>query len=206
MKTLAILGASGHGKVIAELAELNGYHVVFFDDAYPQKKTIEGWPILGGSQALLSAISEYEICVGIGNNTIRQQKQYALQQLGGFFPVLVHPSATISKYARLNRGAVVMAGAIVNGFADLKEGVVVNTGSVIEHDCIVEAFAHISPNSTLAGGVTIGRCAWVGAGTVVKQLVNIGERTVIGAGSVVIKDIPEGVTAFGVPARIKEGN
>lgn len=204
MRKLAILGASGHGKVVADIAELNGYDVIFFDDAFPTKEKVEHWPIIGCSTDLLNNAHDYEICIAIGNNLIRQQKQVQLKQAGGRFPVLAHPNAAISRYAMIAEGTVVMAGATINAFAQVKCGVIVNTCAVVEHDCILNEFCHISPNATLAGGVEVGKCAWVGAGAVVKQLVSVNGYSVIGAGSVVINDIPERTTAVGVPAKIKE--
>ncbi len=205
MPKLAILGASGHGKVVADIAELNGYDVVFFDDAFPEKNKIEHWPVIGSSNDLLKCASDYEIFIAIGNNAIRQQKQIQLVQAGGRFPVLVHPRAVVSPYAILDEGSVVMACATINAFAEVKCGVIVNTCAVIEHDCKLGEFCHVSPNATLAGGVRIGKCVWIGSGSVVKQLVFVNDHAVIGAGSVVITDIPERTTAVGVPAKIKKG-
>lgn len=205
MHKLAILGASGHGKVIADIAGLIGYEVLFFDDSFPKTKVLANWPVVGNSTDLLKFLDEYKVFVAIGNNVVRQQKQSQLQHAGGQFPVLIHPSAVVSKYASLDEGSVVMAGAVINAFAELKSGVIVNTCAVIEHDCKVGEFSHVSPNATLAGGVEIGKCAWIGASAVVKQLVIVNDYAVIGAGSVVIDDIPQRATAVGVPAQIKEG-
>lgn len=200
---LAILGASGHGKVIADIAELNGYSVVFYDDAFPKIDSIAHWPVIGNTRDLLKSLNEYSLCIAIGDNLIRRKKQSELQEAGGKFPVLVHPSATISRHANLGHGTVVMAGAVINAFAEVDCGVIINTSAVIEHDCKINEFSHISPNATLAGGVTVGKCVWIGAGSVVKQLVNVDDNVVVGAGSVVINNIPKGTTAVGVPAQIK---
>jgi UDP-perosamine 4-acetyltransferase len=72
----------------------------------------------------------------------------------------------------------------------------------VDHDCLIETGAHIGPGSALAGNVEVGREAFLGAGTCVVPGVRIGCRAIIGAGSVVIRDIPDDVTAMGVPARI----
>lgn len=202
---LALLGASGHGKVVAEIAELNGYEVVFFDDAFPVKQRLEHWPILGDSISLLSFALEYDACVSIGNNDVRKLKQNELQKYNFKLPPLVHPKACVSQYATLNSGTVVMAGAVVNAFAHVERGVIVNTGAIIEHDCKVGAFSHISPNATLAGGVVVGNSVWIGAGAVVKQQVVIGDNALIGAGSAVIAHVSSSTIVVGVPAKSKEG-
>ena len=83
MKSLAIVGASGHGKVVADLAELCGYQVIFFDDAYPQKQTIEHWPVVGTFNDLLSSeVTNKNVIVGIGDNRIRDELTYRLINVG----------------------------------------------------------------------------------------------------------------------------
>ncbi|MGI2072226.1 acetyltransferase [Shewanella baltica] len=204
-KELAIVGASGHGKVIADLAELLGFTVKFYDDAYPNKAYIEHWPINGTCADLIALnntaiISCNDVVVAIGNNEIRASKVQLLQQNGFNLISLVHPTAIISQYAAIASGTVVFAGAIVNAFAKVGLGCIINTAAVIEHDCIIDEFAHICPNVTLAGSVTVGCKSWVGVGTQVRQLIKIGNNCLIGAGSTVIKNIPDNETAYGSPA------
>lgn len=204
--TLAILGASGHGKVVAELAELNDFSVVFFDDAYPQKTQLEHWPVLGDTDTLLQQLPDFiGVAIGIGNNEIRAEKMSKLAQVNANFITLAHPSAVISSYSEIGSGTVIMAGAKINPFAKVGIGSIINTSAVIEHDCKLEAHVHISPNAALAGECIVGQGAWVGLGASVKQQIDIGERAIIGAGSTVVTDIPAGVTAFGTPAKVKKG-
>ena len=207
-KQLAIVGASGHGKVIADIAELLGFTVKFYDDAYPSKTHIEHWPIYGTCADLIALKNQSPTCsndvvVAIGNNEIRQQKIKLLQQNNFNLITLIHPTAVISKYAAIAQGTVVFAGVVINAFAKVGAGCIINTGAVVEHDCIIDDFAHICPNVALAGGVIVGSKSWVGIGSQVKQLVSIGNNCLIGAGSTVIKNIPDNVTAFGSPAVAK---
>lgn len=205
-KKLAILGASGHGKVVAEIAECNGYKVVFYDDAFPEKSKLEHWQVLGGTQDLLDSLSDFDgIAVGIGNNYIRADKINLLISAQAHLITLVHPQAIVSEYSRLGNGTVVMAGAIINPFVQIGSGAIVNTGAVVEHDCHVGDFCHISPNAALAGECKIGEKTWIGLGSNIRQQINIGAGVVIGAGSVVVKDIPVGSKAFGNPAKVKKG-
>jgi sugar O-acyltransferase (sialic acid O-acetyltransferase NeuD family) len=199
-KELAIVGASGHGKVIADIAEQLGFTVNFYDDAYPSKTHIEHWSINGTCADLVVLNKTMDVVVAIGNNEIRHQKITLLQQ-NSFNPItLIHPTAVISRYAVIAKGTVVFAGAIINAFAKVGVGCIINTAAVIEHDCIIDDFAHICPNVALAGGVTVGRKSWVGIGSQVKQLITIGDNCLIGAGSTVVKDMPDNVTAYGSPA------
>lgn len=202
-RVLYIIGASGHGKVIADLAELLDYTVYFYDDAYPDKKHIEHWTVLGTFNDLLQLESgKINVAVAIGNNSIRQEKMLLCEKHHYSLPRLIHPSAIISQYAQVGTGTVVLAGAVINAFARIGRGCIINTASVVEHDCIIDDFVHISPNSALAGSVSIGECSWVGIGCQINQLVNIGEHVLVGAGSTVVKNIPANVVAFGSPAKV----
>ena len=203
MNSCAILGASGHGKVVAELAELNGYKdVTFFDDAWPKITHIEHWSVRGNSQLLLNIVSQYDVViVAIGNNEIRLSKQQQLKTAGAKFTVLIHPSACVSAYAELGLGTVVMANAVVNPFSSTGEACIINTGSSVDHDCQLQEGVHISPGVNIAGGVSIGRASWLGIGSQVKQLISIGSYVTIGSGSNVVKDIDDHQIVVGNPAR-----
>ena len=205
IKKLAIVGASGHGKVVADIAEQLGFTVSFYDDAYPNKTHIEHWPIKG-TCADLTALNNStttpskDVVVAIGNNDIRQQKIKLLQQNGFNLATLTHPTAVISQYSKIAPGTVIFAGAIINAFANIGVGCIINTAAVIEHDCSIGDFSHICPNVVLAGGVSVGTKSWVGIGSQVKQLITIGDNCLIGAGSTVVKNMPSNITAFGSPA------
>ena len=201
-RCLAIIGASGHGKVIAEIAELLDYEVCFFDDAYPEKSQVEHWPIKGCfKDFLLAKNSLAGAVVAIGNAQIRETILTELQNNKIATPTLIHPSAIVSRYTRIDDACVVMAGAVINAFATIGKGCIINSNSVVEHDCKLADYVHICPNSAVAGGTIIGERTWVGIGTNVRQMINIGADVLIGAGSVVVKDIPSGQTVIGVPAK-----
>ena len=199
---LAILGASGHGKVVADTAELLGYACVFFDDAYPEKQANEAWPIMGTGADLFERLAEFDgVTVAIGNNTIRLSKIQELRSLGAKLPSIIHPSAVISQYAEIGEGSVVFAGVVVNAFTKIAAGAILNTGCTVDHDCELGHAVHISPGANLAGGVTVADCSWVGIGASVKQLVAIGSSVVVGAGSVVLKDVSSDCIIAGNPAK-----
>ena len=203
---LAVLGASGHGKVVADAAELAGWdEVVFIDDAWPERAQNGPWRVIGDTSALTGDAGTFDgVVVAIGNNRIRQAKQAELAAAGARLVSIIHPAAVVSKYAAVGIGSVVFANSVINACATVGEGCIVNTGSVVEHDCVVGDFAHISPNAVLAGGVKVGSLVWVGGCAAVRQLIEINEGAVVGMGAVVTKDVPPGVTVIGNPARILE--
>lgn len=204
MKRLAILGASGHGKVVADTAECCGWHTVdFFDDRWPGLADNGPWPVVGDSAALLARLGDYGgVLVAIGNNGTRHDKLRWLQAHGATLARVVHPAAYLSRHAELGAGSVVFAGAVVNAGARIGTGAIINTGASVDHDCSLGEAVHISPGARLAGGVEVGDRAWVGIGACVRQLVRIGAGAVVGAGAAVIADVAPGTTVAGVPARL----
>ena len=200
---LAILGASGHGKVVADTAECCGWQTVdFFDDAWPKLQKNSVWPVVGDTAALMKRLADFDgVVVAIGNNRIRHAKLLELRGAGACLVTLVHPAAIVSRYAAIGQGAVILSGAVINTDACIGQGSILNTGCSIDHDCVLGDAVHISPGARLAGGVQVGDLSWVGIGASVRQLVRIGERVMVGAGSAVVSDIPNDVTVAGVPAK-----
>lgn len=203
MKRLAILGASGHGKVVADVAECCGWkQVEFFDDSWPSKQKNGVWQVVGDTGILLDQVTEYDgAIVAIGNNSIRSQKLQDLEAADAHIVSLIHPAAIVSRYANIGIGSVVMAGVAVNADVTVGTGTILNTGCSIDHDCMLGDAVHVSPGAHLAGDVHVADHSWIGIGASVRQGVRIGERVVVGAGAAVVSNLPDDVKAMGVPAR-----
>ncbi|QWI53137.1 acetyltransferase [Bacillus mycoides] len=201
-KPLLIIGAGGHGKVIADIAlKMNEWKYIAFLDDNEDVKTSMGIEIIDKSTSASKYIKEYDLFVGIGNNTIRKKVQEQLEDQGAIIPVLIHPSAIIGEQVYLEAGTVVMAGAIINCCTKIGKGCIINTASTIDHDNIIEDYVHISPGAHLAGTVKVGSGTWLAIGSVVINNINITNECKIGAGAVVIRDITETGTYVGVPAK-----
>jgi sugar O-acyltransferase (sialic acid O-acetyltransferase NeuD family) len=198
MNRLIIVGAGGHGKVIADNALKNGYtDICFVDD-----KSIGdcmGFPIVGGCADLNKLNNgKTDFIIGIGNSAIRKKiaEEYDINWV-----TLIHPSAQIAVNVSIGRGTVVMAGAVVNVCATVGEQCIINTCAVVEHDNVIEDYVHISPNVALGGTVFVGKSTHIGIGASVCNNINICGDCMIGAGAVVSKNIVESGTYIGVPAR-----
>lgn len=199
---LLIIGASGHGKVVADIAlKMNKWKSIAFLDDDKNIKTSMGLEVIGTSEDVFTHIDEFEIFVGIGNNATRQKIHEILETLGANIPVLIHPKAIIGSLVDIGNGTAVMAGAIVNCCTKIGRGCIINTGSTVDHDNSIEDFVHISPGVHLAGTVKVGKGSWLGIGSVVSNNVNITGGCKVGAGSVVVKNITESGTYVGVPVR-----
>ena len=201
MKRLAVLGASGHGRVVADIAECCGWQVVFFDDAVPKLGATLGLPYAGTFDDLLRCKTEFDgVFVAIGNNRIRLDKYRTLMAEGVAVPALVHPSASVSRYARVEDASVIMPAAVVNAGARVGFACIVNTSASVDHDCVLDDGVHISPGVHLAGGVFVGEGSWVGVGASVRQQIRIGAYAMVAAGAVVVQDVEDNATVAGVPA------
>jgi|SRR5690606_20928832 len=199
---LLIIGASGHGKVVADIAlKMNKWQSIAFLDDDKSIKSSMGLKVIGTSGDVFAYIDEYEIFVGVGNNTTRQRILEMLETIGANIPVLIHPNAVIGSQVDIGNGTAVMAGAIINCCSNVGRGCIINTGSTIDHDNCIDDFVHISPGVHLAGSVKVGQGSWLGIGSVVSNNINITKGCKVGAGSVVVKDISEPGVYVGTPAR-----
>ncbi|MGG4197534.1 acetyltransferase [Peribacillus frigoritolerans] len=199
---LLIIGASGHGKVVADIAlKMNKWASIAFLDDDTSFKSSMGIEVIGKSAEAFTHINGYDIFVGIGNNSTREKIQKKLEAEGASIPSLIHPSAVIGEQVELASGTVVMAGVVVNCCTTIGKGCIINTGATIDHDNTIEDFVHISPGAHLAGTVKVGHGSWLGIGSIVSNNLNIIKACRIGAGAVVIKDITESGIYVGVPAR-----
>lgn len=199
-RKVIIVGASGHGKVVADIV-LCSHDVVlgFLDDNTALPEAAGGFPILGRTEDYYS-YPEAEFIIAIGNAAVRER--IAASMDGVRWYSAVHPSAVISPLdTEIGTGTVVMANAVINPGAKIGRHCIVNTGAVVEHDSIVEDFAHISVGARLAGTVRVGERTWVGIGAVISNNVAVGPDCMVGAGAVVVKNIAKPGVYVGVPAR-----
>lgn len=202
MRELRIIGAGGHGRVVADIAEAAGHwdSICFLDDRFPDGGRVDDWEVLGDVASLEATVDDTaEYLVAIGDNRARESLCGRILREGRRLATLVHPSAVVSPRARIEAGTVVFAGVVVNIGAVVEQGVILNSGCLVEHDCRVGAFSHIAPGALLAGDIQIGERAWVGIGASVRNGIRIGPDSTIGAGAAVIRDVEPGATIVGVP-------
>lgn len=201
MGRLFIVGCSGHGKVVADIAlKQNKYKEILFLDDNPKSDSCMGISV-AGSSTYKDITLEDEVIVAIGNPSIRQRLQEQYAERGLKLATLIHPQAVIGTNVRIDEGTVIMAGAVINPDAAIGKGVIINTGATVDHDDVIGDYAHISVGAHISGTVTVGQSTWIGAGAVVSNNLCICDNVMIGAGAVVIRDIEEPGTYVGVPAR-----
>lgn len=195
-----LFGASGHGKVIKEIVEACGGKVTAYVDDNKQVNAFAGLPVLHAADGLSPMI----VCIGVCRIRKMIVERLKTSSTPVSFGTAIHPSAVVSPSAQIGEGTVVMAGAVINADAKIGKHCIVNTGATVDHDCAIEDYCHIAPGAHISGGTHIGEGTWIGVGSSVIQCLNIGTNCMIGAGSVVVRDIPDNVTAFGNPCKVKQ--
>jgi sugar O-acyltransferase (sialic acid O-acetyltransferase NeuD family) len=199
---LIIIGASGHGKVVADIAiKMNKWQRIEFLDDDESIKICMGLAIIGKTSDAFMYRTEADFFVAIGDNSTREKVQEKLETEGFSIVTLVHPSAIIGVDVEIKTGTVVMAGVVINSSSSIGKGCIINTNCSIDHDNLIEDYVHISPGAHLAGTVSVGKGSWLGIGSVVSNNINICSSCMLGAGAVVIRDITETGTYVGIPAR-----
>lgn len=196
---LAIIGASGHGKVVADIAERNGYDDIEFYDDNRSLTHCGKWPVVGRANEVPRE-NECSLFVAIGNSKIRRKfiEEYAHKNI----VTLIHPNAIVADDVSIGKGTVIVAGSVINSGTQLGKGCIVNTSSSVDHDCKLGNYCHISPGTHICGTVEIGDETWLGAGSTVINNVSICDECMIGAGSVVVDEIIVPGTYVGLPAKL----
>ncbi len=204
---IILWGASGHAAVVADILRLQNHFEIlgFLDDLHPQRhgQPFSNSTLLGSADSLKQLNPSCDrVIIAVGNCTARLSLAAKARELGLQLATAIHPSAVLATDVTIGLGSVIAAGAVINPGATLGENVIVNTSASVDHHCRIDDGAHIAPGAHLAGNVHVGRAAWIGLSAAVIQQRSIGDNSVIGAGAVVLDDIPAGVVAYGVPAKI----
>lgn len=205
-RSLLVVGAGGHGRVVADaaLATEAWHEIAFIDDQVATTQRVIDLPVVGSTASLPGLRSNYHaVVVAIGAAAERLRLLEHCCNLGFELPLIVHPTASVSRFAKLQEGCVVCAQAVVSAGAVLGRGCIVNTASSVDHDCSLDSGVHICPGARLAGNVRVGSGSWIGIGSCIRQGIVIGSGSTVAAGAVVVADVASGVTVIGNPAREK---
>ena len=203
-----VLGAGGHAKVLIEALSTASVEILGVVDPDPalMGMTVLGIPVLGDDREVLKYSSgTVRLVNGLGSIGLPNRRQSLFEQFkakGYNFATVVHPSAVVAADAQLGEGSQVMAGVVIQPSCHIGANSILNTRVSVDHDCHIGDHVHIAPGSVLSGNVSVGKSSHIGTGSTIIQGINVGRHTVVGAGSVLLKDVPSGVTVYGVPAKV----
>jgi sugar O-acyltransferase (sialic acid O-acetyltransferase NeuD family) len=201
---LLIVGAGGHGRVLADTATAMGKwdDIAFLDDRYQVLSGTLSYPVVGAFDQATKYLPKYrDLVIAIGDNRLRLELLDGYTNDGFNIPILIQPGALVSPSATIGAGSVLLGLAAVNVAVTIGRGCIINTSATIDHDCVIGDGVHICPGVNLGGEVKVGQLSLIGIGACVIQQISIGEEVIVGAGTVVISDVEDEICVVGVPAR-----
>lgn len=200
---LGIYGSGGVGREVKEIAEELGQwdEIVFIDDTVPPDifRGIRRMPFDEFTEEFTGEMAE--IIVALGEPKYKINLYEKVKSAGFGFATVIHPSSIISKSAKIGKGVIVKPGALISSDALVENNVSIEEYAIIGHDSVIHKHAQISSFVMIAGHCEVGEGTYIAISVPVRDTVKIGAHSVIGMGSVVQRDIPDGVTAMGSPAR-----
>lgn len=197
----------GHAEVVAETAELCGYSIAgFIDGVHPERQGMwfHGARIISEEEFLRSNPDRtVPLIPGFGDCRGRWNIGERLRRNGIHFLSIIHPSAVISPSARIGTGCFIGACSVVDAGCEVGDFSIINHHACLCHGSRIGRAVHICPASAVAGNAFIGDRCWIGLGSRVIEKISIADDVLVGAGAVVIRNLPSGVLACGVPATIR---
>ncbi len=205
---IILLGGGGHAKVLIDVIEdQDQYKIVgILDPLLKVGIEVSRIRVLGKdnmiSELYDGGVQYASICIaGVKDNRKREKLFEMLKNADFSLPSLIHTNTVVSGKARVSDAVQIMPGALINSNAVIGKNTIIDTGAIIEHDCRIGSHAHICPGVIVCGEVCVGDRVFIGAGTTIIQGIKIGDDSIVGAGSVVVKDVLNGTTVMGVPAK-----
>lgn len=211
---LVVVGAGALGREVHDIVDAvnavtpegEGYELLgFVDNANPHPELLadRGTSVIGGDEVMATLPKNTQYVIAINDTESRRRVDAAATALGLTAATLVHPLASLGRHRiTIGPGSVVCANVVMTTNIAIGRHVFLNVACLIGHDSVVGDFVSVNPGAIVSGNVTVGDGVLIGAGASVIQGVSIGEGSLVGIGAVVTKDVPEFVTAFGVPAKV----
>ena len=205
-KLIVIVGAGRQGRVIFDVFdkdEAGSLVAGYLDDTKPVGELIRGFPVLNGFAAIhdRTFVLDHAWIVAIGDNLIRRDLYRVLAEAGATIVNAVDPTAQISRAATLGRGIYIGPLTSVGPGTAISDWATIEGHGRIGADVRIGEAAFFGPGVIATGGASIGACSFLGAGTIIANNVRVGADCVVGANSAVVRDLPDGISAYGSPAR-----
>lgn len=206
-KKIVIIGAGGLGRIVYDVLSndlilqgrfiLTGFLDTRSDLILPPGMTV---PVLGSPLNYQPCEDELFI-PAVGNPILREKLIASLTDKGAQFFSYTH-QASVAARTSIGEGSFFTPGSVISTDCRIGEFTYLDTYSILGHDVEIGRCCMIGAMSFLSGGVHVGNHVTIHPRATLAKGVKIGNGATIGIGSVVVKDVPDGVTVFGNPARI----
>ncbi len=208
-RNILIYGAGGAGRELAFTLSLEKDKNTawklkgFIDDTKEfLGKSVNGIQVLGGYEYLKNFSGNIAVTI-FDHPKIRKKLILKIKKNDKIkFPSLISSTSLVSQYVEMGEGCIVNSNNFITVNIKIGDFVLVNGGNRIGHDAEIDNYTSIFSGIQIGGGVSIGSCCLIGSGTTILPGVKIGDGSIIGGGALVSKDIPSGVVATGVPAKV----
>jgi sugar O-acyltransferase (sialic acid O-acetyltransferase NeuD family) len=204
-KPLYIYGTGGLGREVATIINvLPEWELVgFIDDSANAGAVIRGIPVVGGCSFLNQSKEKINVVIAIGDPITKEQIRKSIDKDKVQFATIVHPSVILQDLSsiKIGIGSILCAGSVLTCDIVIGEHVLINLNSTIGHDCSVGDFSSLMPGVNISGNVSIATKVLIGSGSSVRNKVTIKDSAIVGMGSVVIRNVGNGSTVAGVPAK-----
>lgn len=206
-KPIVLIGAGGHAREVAEIIAHSqrergtpGLRGFLDQSSELHGRDLDGFPVLGDINWLREHADEVGVIVTIGNNVVRKRVAEEARTLGASFANAISPLAHLSQRCQMGEGVMVFPGVVVSTNTVVGHHVILGTHSGVSHDSVVGDYGFLCPGARITGGVTLGEGVMLGTNSCIIPCKSVGSWSTVGAGGAVVRDLPGGVTAVGVPA------
>ncbi len=195
MESIILIGGGGHCKSCIDVIEQEGRFIIagIVEKSNTIDEQILGYPIIGCDDELPELIAKFRnvlITVGqIKSAKIRMKLFNICNDQNAVLPVIISPTAYVSKHTKIGKGTIVMHQAVVNADANIGVNNIINSKALIEHEVLIGNHCHISTGTKINGQAIIADECFVGSGVTLVNNITICEKVIIPAGTAVFKSI-----------------